>query len=133
MIYSSSGVYALREMGTKLIFSTGICFFFAGLLLMFGVMAIDYRELRPWAEAVHYLRGDPSGLVLIRGSGKPAYGARRWFKLGVLSFQPSEFAKLAMLVYMADFLARKQTKGGPVLEWIFAADHGPGCHVPAHY
>ena len=51
-------------------------------------------------------------LVLVPGIGKASYGARRWFKVGVLSFQPSEFAKLAMLVYMADFLARKQTKVG---------------------
>ena len=111
MIYSSSGVYALRELGDKTYFLNRHLFFlFVGSLLMFGVMAVDYRELRPWAKPFMIGAAILLVLVLIPGIGKASYGARRWFKLGVLSFQPSEFAKLAMLVYMADFLARKQTR-----------------------
>ncbi|MBI5024411.1 MAG: putative lipid II flippase FtsW [Candidatus Omnitrophica bacterium] len=111
MIYSSSGVYAMRELGDKTYFLNRHLFFlFVGSLLMFGVMAVDYRELRLWAKPLMICAVILLVLVLIPGIGKASYGARRWFKLGVLSFQPSEFAKLTMLVYMADFLARKQTK-----------------------
>ena len=48
--------------------------------------------------------------MLIPGIGKIHSGARRWFSIGTFSFQPSEFAKLAILIYVADFLARKQNK-----------------------
>ncbi len=111
MIYSSSGVYAMRELGDKTYFLNRHLFFlFVGLILMMGAMAIDYRELRPWAKPLIIVAVVLLVLVLIPGIGKASYGARRWFKVGVLSFQPSELAKLAMLIYMSDFLARKQTK-----------------------
>lgn len=46
-------------------------------------------------------------LVLLPAVGKVVYGARRWISLGPLSFQPSELAKLAVLVYAADYMVRK--------------------------
>lgn len=46
--------------------------------------------------------------VLVPGIGVQADGARRWIDLGPLQVQPSEFAKLAFLVWGADLLARKQ-------------------------
>ena len=46
-------------------------------------------------------------LVLLPSVGKVVYGARRWISLGPLSFQPSELAKLAVLVYAADYMVRK--------------------------
>ena len=47
-------------------------------------------------------------LVLVPGLGMVQYGSARWLKLGPLpSFQPSEFAKIAVVIYMADWLARK--------------------------
>jgi cell division protein FtsW len=47
-------------------------------------------------------------LVLVPSFGMKQYGSARWLKLGPLpSIQPSEFAKLAVVVYMADWLARK--------------------------
>jgi len=46
--------------------------------------------------------------VLIPGIGVMAYGARRWIDFGPLQFQPSEFGKLAILVWAADLLGRKQ-------------------------
>jgi len=45
--------------------------------------------------------------VLAPGIGVGVYGARRWIDLGPLQLQPSEFAKLAILLWAADLLARK--------------------------
>ncbi|KAB7566294.1 ABC transporter substrate-binding protein, partial [Verminephrobacter sp. Larva24] len=46
-------------------------------------------------------------LVLLPGAGKVVKGARRWLTLGPVSFQPSELAKLAMLLYAAGYMVRK--------------------------
>ena len=46
-------------------------------------------------------------LVLIPGVGKGVNGARRWLPLGVMNFQPSELAKLAMAMYAASYMVRK--------------------------
>jgi len=111
MIYSSSGIYALQEMGDKTYFlNRHLLFLFIGLLASFVVMALDYRELKIYAKPLMVFIFILLVLVLIPGIGKASFGARRWFKLGPFNFQPSEFAKLAVLVYVADFLARKQNK-----------------------
>jgi cell division protein FtsW len=46
-------------------------------------------------------------LVLIPGIGTVVNGARRWLSLGVMNFQPSELAKLAVVIYAADYMVRK--------------------------
>jgi cell division protein FtsW len=51
-------------------------------------------------------------LVLIPGVGKVVYGARRWISLGFMSFQPSELAKFAMLMYAASYMVRKMDVKG---------------------
>jgi cell division protein FtsW len=56
------------------------------------------------------------GLTLIRGVGVSAYGAARWISIGGLDLQPSELAKLALAVWGADLLARKD-KLGQLDDW----------------
>jgi cell division protein FtsW len=47
-------------------------------------------------------------IVLIPGIGKSVYGARRWIPLGFFNLQPSELMKIAVILYAADFIVRKQ-------------------------
>jgi cell division protein FtsW len=47
-------------------------------------------------------------LALVAVLGSEIGGARRWFRIGRLSLQPSEFAQLALVVYLADVLSRKR-------------------------
>jgi cell division protein FtsW len=47
-------------------------------------------------------------LVLLIGWEDPVRGARRWLRLGPITFQPSELAKLILVLYLADFLSRRQ-------------------------
>ena len=111
MIYSSSGVYALKELGDATYFlKRHVMFLAIGFLLTFLMMTLDYRDLRRLAKPLMIIAVVLLVLVLIPGIGKASFGARRWFKLGMFSFQPSEFAKLALIIYVADFLARKKNK-----------------------
>ncbi len=111
MIYSSSGVFAMRELGDSLYFlKRHLLFLLFGLSLTIGIMALNYQDLRKLAKPLLIFAIVMLILVLIPVIGKASYGARRWFKVGSFYFQPSEFAKLAILLYVADFLARKHKK-----------------------
>lgn len=50
------------------------------------------------------------GLVLVLFFGRHISGAQRWLRLGPISFQPSELAKMAMVILVADFLDRRQSR-----------------------
>lgn len=78
-----------------------------GLAAMIAMARIDYRRwhglsilLMSWA--VFMLMA-----VLWTPLGQSEYGAQRWLRLGPISLQPSEFAKLAVIIYFADWLSGK--------------------------
>lgn len=111
MIYSSSGIYALQELGDGAYYlNRHLMFLVIGTAFCCAAMMFDYRELRKWAKPLLGIAFLLLVLVLIPGIGKSISGARRWFQFAGFSFQPSEFAKLALLIYVSDYLARKQTK-----------------------
>ena len=80
----------------------------AGALLV--AYSIDYRRLRRYS--VVFLLLSLASLVGVLYFGATVNGARRWYRFGgdLLSFQPSEFFKVALCLYMADFLAREQER-----------------------
>jgi len=109
MIYSSSGVYAMQELNDASYYlNRHLMFLCLGFSLTLGVMVFDYRDLRFAAKPLILLTIVLLILVLIPGIGKESYGARRWFRFAGFSFQPSELAKMTVLIYVADFLARKK-------------------------
>lgn len=111
MIYSSSGIYALQELGDDLYFlKRHLMFLCLGIVLMGGVMVMDYRDLRKLAKPMMIIALVLLVAVLVPFIGREINGARRWFKFGPFLLQPSEFAKLAVLIYVSDFLARKQNR-----------------------
>ena len=111
MIYSSTSVYCQQLMGNSFYYLVRHLFFLIlGLAFAFLIMAIDYRVLRKWAKPLLLSGIFLLMLVLIPGIGKESNGARRWFQLGTFNVQPSEFVKLAVLIYVSDFLARKKNK-----------------------
>lgn len=75
-----------------------------GLVLMTGLALIDYKRLKPYFSLIYGIN-----IVLLLGIalfGKSSLGAQRWFSIGSFQFQPSEFAKLAMIITLAAFLAK---------------------------
>ena len=111
MIYSSSSIYAWENYHDSFYFLKRHLFFLGvGVLLAFSAMVIDYRLFRKYAHWLIWTALILLLLVLIPGLGREVSGARRWFRFKFISFQPSEFANLALIAYMADFIARKKDK-----------------------
>ena len=82
---------------------------FIGLACIVSVVAFQvpldlWEKIAPWLFVVSLLL---LIAVLIPQVGRVVNGARRWIPLGFISFQPSEFSKFAMLLYVADYMVRK--------------------------
>jgi rod shape determining protein RodA len=76
-----------------------------GLVLMVVVLATDHRWVRIVAPLVYL--GSVAGLVLVLMMGSTVNGSRSWLQLGGMSIQPSEFAKLAVVIGMALWVAER--------------------------
>ena len=73
-------------------------------LLVFQIPVRTWEKWAPWLFAGSLLL---LVIVLVPGIGRGVNGARRWIGLGVMNFQPSELAKLATVLYAADYIRRK--------------------------
>jgi rod shape determining protein RodA len=80
-----------------------------GVITMVVVALIDYRRIEPVANVLYWL----IVLALLGGFvvGSSAQGAARWFSLGPLQLQPSEFAVLALILAVAAYCARREEEG----------------------
>ncbi len=108
MIFSASCINAMENYKDSMYFlKRHLIFLVLGLGAATVAMAYDYRQWQPYARIWVMVCVFMLILVLIPHIGKESYGARRWFKLGIFNFQPSEMAKLAIIMYTADFLSRK--------------------------
>ena len=109
MVTSASMEWSQRNMGNNLAISAR-----HGVYLLLGVCAAFITVHIPLAlyrslSAVLLLLGITGlVLVLIPGIGKEVNGSMRWISLGVMNVQPSEFAKLAAIIYMASYLDRRR-------------------------
>jgi cell division protein FtsW len=82
---------------------------FIGIALVAALAALQVpvRLWEKWAPWLFVASLVLLALVLIPQIGKGVNGARRWISLGVMSFQPSELAKLAICMYAASYMVRK--------------------------
>ena len=85
-----------------------------GVVAMYMVAEMDYHELEKWAGAAYLLSLVLSTPVLFVGAS--INGSRRWLSLGPLSFQPSEFAKPAVILFLARTISRREKKKKGILE-----------------
>jgi cell division protein FtsW len=109
MVYSASAILATDRFRDAHFFLKKQLFWAVlGLAVMWGVMAVDYRRWRPFVSPLLALAVVLLVLVLIPPFGQSINGTRRWLRWGPISVQPTELAKLVLVVYLADFLARRQ-------------------------
>jgi cell division protein FtsW len=81
-----------------------------GLAALFAGRFVNYRRYQRWVYPLLFLSLIMLILVFVPGIGVRVRSAARWLRLGPVTLQPSEFAKLAMVLFMAYSLARKQEK-----------------------
>jgi cell division protein FtsW len=110
MIFSASAVTAQQQYGHSYFFVLRqVIWLLIGLLGMFALMKLDYHRLREPAVVYPALC-----LVVVMLVGTffldKSHATHRWIKLGPVGFQPSELAKLSVILYLAWFLeVRRRT------------------------
>src|SRR5277367_4932132 len=111
MVFSASAMTAQEKFGAGYIFLLRqFVYIVLGIAGMFAMMNTDYRKLRQPRVVF-------TGLALMFVTLVGVYfldrshATHRWFRLGPFSFQPSEMAKLALIVFLAWFLESRRSRG----------------------
>lgn len=106
MVYSASAVWADYKFDDSFYFvKRQMLFAGVGIIAMFFIMNVDYWTWRTWAKMLIIVCFILLLLVLIPGIGTVRNGSRSWIGVGAFSIQPSEFMKLAMIVFLAKYLS----------------------------
>jgi cell division protein FtsW len=108
MVYSASFMRAADREGTEYYFLyRQSAWAVLGFACMWAVMRVDYRRYRKPAVVWGLFGATVIALAAVLVVGASINGTKRWFSLGVLSFQPSELAKLAAILFSAALLDRR--------------------------
>lgn len=109
MVYSASVVDAYTKYGNRYFFlGRQVLAAVLGVLVMLVLTRVDYRWLRRVSLVGFVATLATLVIVMLPGAGKEVHGAQRWIPLGAFQFQPSEFAKVALVVYVSHWLADKR-------------------------
>jgi rod shape determining protein RodA len=84
-----------------------------GALVMIAVALFDYRRLEPVAMLLYGL--SVFSLLVVMVAGSHVQGSERWFQLGPLEIQPSEFAVVGLILVVAAYCHRREEEG---LAWL---------------
>lgn len=109
MIFSASSIWAEYKFNDpfKFVKMQGI-FFGVGIFLMLILSKIDYHIYYKYANVILLVCAILLVLVLIPGIGSVRNGSRSWFGIGSLGIQPSEFAKIGLIIYVAKYLTNNE-------------------------
>jgi cell division protein FtsW len=108
MVMSASSVVALDEFGSSWYFVVRQATWAgAGAVVLVVIARIDYHRWRRVAGPLLVVSLILLGLVFVPGVGVAANGATRWVGIGSFTIQPAELAKLAVLLWVSDLLARR--------------------------
>ena len=111
MVYSTSAIMAGERFQDPYYFLKKQALFAGiGFILMILTLFLPYRILKRLAYPILIVSVLLLVAVLIPGIGYRAGGAMRWLKIQSVSFQPSEFAKLGLVIFLAYFLTKKDEK-----------------------
>jgi cell division protein FtsW len=120
MVFSASSVTAYMDYHDSTYFlKRQIVWLLIGGLAAFAAFRCDYRRLRSLAPFFLLASIVGCALVFVPHVGIVANGARRWLGGGTLGFQPSEFTKLTLVLYLASALASKGVRIRSLTQGLF--------------
>ncbi|MFN0279613.1 MAG: putative lipid II flippase FtsW [Pyrinomonadaceae bacterium] len=114
MVYSASAMFSLKETESNsqyIYFFKQVGFTLAGLAAMYFVSRVDYHVFQD-PRVVYGIAAVTVILLLAVFAFPPINGARRWIRMGGFSFQPSELSKLALPIFLAYYLTKKEEMVG---------------------
>lgn len=110
-VYNSSSIFSLKHYDNSMHFlKLHLIYFFVGITVMVTLMHINPLFLRKLVYPGYLLGLALLVIVLVPEIGKEVGGGRRWLSIGGFSFQPSEFCKYMLIIYMAHFLSKNKEK-----------------------
>lgn len=80
-----------------------------GIVVMFALASFDYRSLKSYAIPLYIMMS--ASLLAVEVIGTTALGAQRWISIGFFQFQPSEFAKIVLIIALGTYHARFYNQG----------------------
>ncbi len=108
MLFSASGAVGIERFGDSAFYvKRQLVSFVVGLALFWIGWRVDYHLWQKWSLPILIAALALLVLVLIPGIGASGQGAVRWINLGFTSFQPTEFAKLALILYISAWLSER--------------------------
>ena len=106
MIYSSSSVWALYKFNDSFhYFKYQLIFIIIGIITMIIMSKIDYKIYYKYSNKLLLISFILLILVLIPGIGSIRNGSRSWFGIGSLGIQPSELAKICLIIFTSHYLS----------------------------
>lgn len=118
MIYSSSYVWAEYKFNNPYKFAIHQSIFaIVGIFIMLIMRKIDYRIYYKYANHLLFFSGLLLILVLIPGIGVVRNGSRSWFGIGSFGIQPSEIAKLCLIIFVSKYLSNHQCKMDDIIHY----------------
>ena len=113
MVLSASSVVSLTSYGSAWhVFERQLMWTAFGTAAFLVAYRLDYRRWQQWAVPLVVVAAALCAIVLLPNVGIMVGGSRRWLGMGWMRFQPSELAKLAVLVFSADLLTRRERELG---------------------
>jgi cell division protein FtsW len=112
MIYSTSSAKVVDDVSPmNITFLKHVMWIAIAIVGMLIMMNIDYHYLQKFSTVILMIALIGLVVVLIPKVGTVSYGARRWIRFGsYIGYQPSEFAKLAMIIFMSSYIAKNREK-----------------------
>lgn len=108
IVYSSTRLEIMGESDPYFFVKRQSLWMLLGFLFLPIIIFFDYHNLERYSKVIYF--GAIVLLIMVIISGRSTYGARRWLAIGPFDFQPSEFAKIALIAFLADFLAKNKPK-----------------------
>ncbi len=106
MVHSASAVVSMQKFHDPFGYAKRQLLWAAlGIGAMFWLSRFDYHRLRPLAPKIAVVSFLFLAIVLIPGIGTIRGGSRAWLGIGSFGIQPSEFAKLGLVIFLAHFLS----------------------------